>query len=272
MHTHFKPLRRPGPCCSQPDRKHRVNGTFRRFDFHCWNVSERVRGVEKETVYLLHLSVVRISPQRFWMDWTQVNSDEWQEQLETIQAPANSKVAFACYSCTAASSHSLPLHRSLARSQSPTRFTLTPTTLSLSASLSFFSFFSPSFSVSQLSFTYLMSFNCTTLTLAMSRRKCQANLFLANFFKMSQIWKCSSNSIKFFFFFSGQSTSCISCGKTIIVVVVAIFNLSQFPMWHLQNCSFVHPTVQNTNTLNFILWITKKSSTALHLKSWNYKL
>lgn len=217
MHTHFKPLRRPGPCCSQPDRKHRVNGTFRRFDFHCWNVSERVRGVEKETVYLLHLSVVRISPQRFWMDWTQVNSDEWQEQLETIQAPANSKVAFACYSCTAASSHSLPLHRSLARSQSPTRFTLTPTTLSLSASLSFFSFFSPSFSVSQLSFTYLMSFNCTTLTLAMSRRKCQANLFLANFFKMSQIWKCSSNSIKFlFFFFQAKAHPVFPVGKQLL--------------------------------------------------------
>lgn len=142
MHTHFKPLRRPGPCCSQPDRKHRVNGTFRRFDFHCWNVSERVRGVEKETVYLLHLSVVRISPQRFWMDWTQVNSDEWQEQLETIQAPANSKVAFACYSCTAASSHSLPLHRSRSLSVSHSLYTHSHNSLSLCFSLFFFFFLS----------------------------------------------------------------------------------------------------------------------------------
>ena len=142
MHTHFKPLRRPGPCCSQPDRKHRVNGTFRRFDFHCWNVSERVRGVEKETVYLLHLSVVRISPQRFWMDWTQVNSDEWQEQLETIQAPANSKVAFACYSCTAASSHSLPLPHALSLALSLPLALHSLPQLSLSLLLSLFFLFS----------------------------------------------------------------------------------------------------------------------------------
>lgn len=157
MHTRLKPLRRLGPYCSQRDRKHSANDTFKQFDFIV-KMSQRPWGAWRGDCLSPASQCGEDSPpQRFWMDWTQVNSDEWQEQLETIQAPANSKVAFACYSCAAAASHSLPLHRSLARSQSPTRFTLTPTTLSPSLCFSLFNFFffsslalSPSFSVSLL--------------------------------------------------------------------------------------------------------------------------
>lgn len=39
----------------------------------------------------------------------QVNTNEWREQLEAIQALANSKLGIACYSCTVAFSHNLPL-------------------------------------------------------------------------------------------------------------------------------------------------------------------
>lgn len=104
----------------------------------------------------------------------QIHTDEWQQQLETIQALANSKVGFACYSCAVAFSHNLPLQRSLARSRSPTRFTLTPTTLSFTRTLSLAL-------RSHLSFTYLMSFNWDSLVLAMPLSKCQVNASLQTF-------------------------------------------------------------------------------------------
>lgn len=88
--------------------------------------------------------------------------------------------------------------------------------LPLSASLSLiFFFFLRSHSLPHslfLSFTYLMSFNRTALALAMSLRKCQANLFHANFLKCHRYENVRVIPSSFFFF-SGQSTSCSSCGK-----------------------------------------------------------
>lgn len=126
--------------------------------------------------------------------------------------------------------------------------------LPLSASLSLiFFFFLRSHSLPHslfLSFTYLMSFNRTALALAMSLRKCQANLFHANFLKCHRYENVRIIPSSFFFFFQAEAHPVVPVGKTIIVVIVAVFHSSQFPMCRHQNCSFVRPTVQNPKTLN----------------------
>ncbi len=135
----------------------------------------------------------------------QVNTDEWQKQPETIQALADSKVGLACYSCTVAFSHNLPLHCSLARSQSPTRLHSLP---QLSLPLSFARALSLTLH-SHLSSTYLMSFNYdrNSPILAASPPKWQVILSLQTF-KMSQykMWLVCI-PIRYI----GRSTSCVSC-------------------------------------------------------------
>lgn len=65
---------------------------------------------------------------RFWMGWTEVSIDEWQEQLEITQASANSEVGSACFSpCSGPSTQSPPPRRSRSLSVSHS-LTLTPTT------------------------------------------------------------------------------------------------------------------------------------------------
>lgn len=111
---------------------------------------------------------------RFWMGWTEVSIDEWQEQLEITQASANSGVGLAWFSpCSGPSTQSPPprLSRSLSVSHS---LTLTPTTSlfhshSLPQSLRSHLFFPRRFLHTSL--------NSNT-------QKCQANA------SSQKIWKC----------------------------------------------------------------------------------